>query len=305
MEANRVALIGVSASLLELAGWPKPGNVHRTADFPSTRFEHFLIGAASLYSPLRKAALGDMSYGQLLMEHVTLSYSLQRGGNTHLGTAMLLIPLAHAAGEWKGGDSEDLAKNATASLALTKPSDSVWFYRAIRMSMTEKALGSVVDSDVPDVLDPEAERKLTERGLNLMDIMRASSSYDMVAREMVSGYRISLEASRFYDSYEDPNVAAVNTFLKLLSDNGDTFIARNVGEGRDIRQKVVNGLQKTEWVREEARKALLAGGIANEQGKLLVDSLDAKMRSLGLSPGSVADLLASTIFLSLICGRKI
>lgn len=30
------------ASLLELAGWPKPGNVHRTRDFENTRFEHFL-----------------------------------------------------------------------------------------------------------------------------------------------------------------------------------------------------------------------------------------------------------------------
>ncbi len=29
------------ASLLELAGWPKPGNVHRTQDFQDTKFEHF------------------------------------------------------------------------------------------------------------------------------------------------------------------------------------------------------------------------------------------------------------------------
>ena len=36
------------ASLLEISGWPKPGNVHRTQDFQDTRFEHFLAGISAI-----------------------------------------------------------------------------------------------------------------------------------------------------------------------------------------------------------------------------------------------------------------
>ena len=36
------------ASLLELSGWPKPGNVHRMQNFKDTRFEHFLAGIAAI-----------------------------------------------------------------------------------------------------------------------------------------------------------------------------------------------------------------------------------------------------------------
>ena len=36
------------ASSLELAGWPKPGNVHRTKNFINTRYEHFLSGIAAV-----------------------------------------------------------------------------------------------------------------------------------------------------------------------------------------------------------------------------------------------------------------
>jgi triphosphoribosyl-dephospho-CoA synthetase len=42
------------ASLLEVAGWPKPGNVHRTKDFENTRFEHFLIGITAIQPNIRK-----------------------------------------------------------------------------------------------------------------------------------------------------------------------------------------------------------------------------------------------------------
>ena len=42
------------ASLLELSGWPKPGNVHRTKDFEDTRFEHFLSGIAAIQPNFRR-----------------------------------------------------------------------------------------------------------------------------------------------------------------------------------------------------------------------------------------------------------
>jgi len=305
MEPDRVAMLGVSASLLELAGWPKPGNVHRTADFANSRFEHFLIGSASLYEPLKSAASGNHRFGELLVRHISLSYSLQTGGNTHLGTAMLLIPLAYAASEWDGRDTGRLAYDASKSLGDTTPEDAVQYYRAIKLSMTQKALGKVKEGKIPDVLDPQAEQKLLQRGINVMDIMRSSADYDMVAYELANGYPKSIEGLKIYNSYADPNVACVNTFLKLFSSYGDTFIARNAGDGENVRDKVKDGLKKISWAREAVAEALNLGGGATEDGRRAAFALDAKLRELGWSPGSVADLLASVIFLALLGGRKI
>ncbi len=41
------------SSLLELSGWPKPGNVHRTKNFKGTSFEHFLSGISAIQPNLR------------------------------------------------------------------------------------------------------------------------------------------------------------------------------------------------------------------------------------------------------------
>lgn len=309
MHADRIAFLGVSASLLELAGWPKPGNVHRAADFPGTRFEQFMVGAASLFPFLRKAALGDNRFGSLTLEHVRLSYSVQTGGNTHLGTAMVLLPLAYAAGKVQAisdaGGLASLGSAATESLRLAGPEETARLYEAIRASMNKEALGKYEEGDVPDVNDPNAAEKLKERNLSIFDVLKASSGWDMVAAEMTSGYPISLEGSRVYFSYEDPNVACVNTFLRLLSDHGDTFIARAAGRGEDIREKVVDGMKKMAWVREEAAEALRLGGLSTAEGRSAVEGLDSKMRRMGWSPGSVADLVASSIFMALLIGKKI
>ena len=44
------------AILYEVSGYPKPGNVHRTADFPKTTFEHYLASAVAIAPSFRKAA---------------------------------------------------------------------------------------------------------------------------------------------------------------------------------------------------------------------------------------------------------
>ncbi|MEM1607345.1 MAG: triphosphoribosyl-dephospho-CoA synthase, partial [Candidatus Bathyarchaeia archaeon] len=45
------------AAALEVSGWPKPGNVHRTRDHADARFEHFLAGSIALGPSTAAAAL--------------------------------------------------------------------------------------------------------------------------------------------------------------------------------------------------------------------------------------------------------
>ena len=44
------------AMLFEVSAYPKPGNVHRTRDYPGTRFEHFLASAVASRSSFEIAA---------------------------------------------------------------------------------------------------------------------------------------------------------------------------------------------------------------------------------------------------------
>ena len=43
MDSEKIAKIAQIASCLEVSGYPKPGNVHRTRDFDDMVFEDFLI----------------------------------------------------------------------------------------------------------------------------------------------------------------------------------------------------------------------------------------------------------------------
>ena len=98
------------AAAIEVCGWPKPGNVHRTVDFPDTRFEHFIAGAIALGPTMREAALKGMmvglgkleidkvGVGKLVKSAVSDVNKWHKGGNTHLGVSLLFTPLAVAAG---------------------------------------------------------------------------------------------------------------------------------------------------------------------------------------------------------------
>ena len=61
--ADDIMRCGQLAAALEVSGWPKPGNVHRSMDFPDTKFEHFIAGSIALGPTIRSAALRGMEIG--------------------------------------------------------------------------------------------------------------------------------------------------------------------------------------------------------------------------------------------------
>ena len=98
------------ASSLELSGWPKPGNVHRTKDFESTRFEHFLAGIASIQpnfrdlcqrvyinSKITRKKYNYVELGVFFKEASREMMKWQKGGNVLLGHILILGPLAATA----------------------------------------------------------------------------------------------------------------------------------------------------------------------------------------------------------------
>ena len=97
------------ASLLEISGWPKPGNVHRTHNFKDTRFEHFLAGISSIqpaftefcskiynkYDPIENN-LDIVEIGNFYLSAAENMMMYQAGGNVLLGHILILGPLSAA-----------------------------------------------------------------------------------------------------------------------------------------------------------------------------------------------------------------
>ena len=103
-------------------------------------------------------------------------------------------------------------------------------------------------------------------------------------------------------------MAIVHTFLRILSEFPDTFIARKIGlkKENDVKRAVEIGIRETRWISEAAMRILDLGGLTTEEGRSALWELDEKLQNLGkdYSPGTTADLTASSLMIALLAGLK-
>ena len=294
------------AMLLELSAYPKPGNVHRTRDHEDTRYEHFLGAISALHATFFKAAeygwrgTYEGKIGKLIFRGAERMLNWQSDGNTSLGTIILLTPLAIAAGKaLKNGLSKGFAKRLRSEVVnvckFANFQDSLWLFKALKL-VKPGGLGRVQELDV---YDPSALRKIGKERIPLNEIFYLSAKYDSIASEWVTGFKVTFEVGYpFYmealQRHRDLNVAAVNTFLKILSEKPDTLIARKAG------------LNQAVDVSQNARKILEEGGASTSKGISLLWSLDEKLRSRGheLNPGTTADLTCASIAVATLSGVR-
>ena len=78
------------ACLLEVTA-PKPGNVHRSADFEDVTFVDFAVSAVAIAPALDNAVRGGV--GRAVRDAIAATRALVPT-NTNLGTVLLLAPLA-------------------------------------------------------------------------------------------------------------------------------------------------------------------------------------------------------------------
>ena len=295
----RYAILLSTGVVLEAAGYPKPGNVHRLRDLSDTRFEDFLVTGLVFVPYLYRGILRGYKglrgrrivYGDLIYGIVDTSLKLHGGGNTCLGSSLLLVPLAVSLGNLlRSGDNftlEELTIAASMDInTYSTPYDAVYFYRAIRRVRPSYIRSSDYTGEYPNVWDKEFTRKLVEKNLRLWDILVYSSERDIVAKEIVEGYVKSKKMVNYLEesllSGMDWNEAVVRALLILLSYDIDTLIQRK--HGADIARKVS----------EQAREALKLKG---EKFWKHVRNLDKEWSDKGYNPGSTADLIVSSISL--------
>jgi triphosphoribosyl-dephospho-CoA synthase len=299
------------AILLEVSA-EKPGNVNLNSSFEGTSCHHFFASAVAARPSFQEAAYrgshvaegklgpGEVGLGELIKWCAGQVNSWQRGGNTILGTIMLLMPIAVAAGM-----APSSHKDAPADLSLlrgnidlivksTTALDSVHLYEAVDIA---KPSGLNKAPDL-DVTDPRTKERLLQENVTLFEVFRIASTYDDICEEWVKNYPITFDLAYPYITEQlkskPLNTAVVNTFLKILSERPDTFIARKIGR------------EKAQEVSANAKVILELGGVETTDGAASLKRFDQKLRSTQnkCNPGTTADLTAAALALCTLNGFR-
>lgn len=286
IDPSHIARCAQLAMILEVSATPKPGNIDRDHNYTDTRFEHFLASAVGVYPILEKAAGSNSGVGSLIHEAVVESSKWQKGGNTHFGAFILLIPLVMAAGVCE--NKTCLKTQVQTVVRETTVEDAIELYRAF-----SRARVKVKPVDDLDLGDTASLDKIQEQGLTLFNLMEISSSYDMIADEWTSGFRKTFECAESIQNKikkHGINDAVVLTFMELLSRNKDTFIQTKFDS------------KKAEEVSLRAKEILQKGdmdGIRDE-----IRSFDEELLRKGINPGGSADIIIAGLFVSLFGGMR-
>lgn len=301
-----IASSGVRACLLEVSAG-KPGNVSPGKGFSDTSYRDFVEGSRALRPVLRVCAgrgfrvgrgllsVEEVGVGRLVKEAVLAVRRSHRGGNTHLGVVLLLVPLAVAAGWCLGSGSgfSRLRFFLRRVLLGTTVWDSVDLFDAINVARP----GGLGRSNL-DVRDARSEARLRRLGMSLLGVMEYSSRRDMVASELACGMPVVFgfvvpNLRRNAKKTGDIKKAIAQTYLQTLSKYPDTLIARKVG------------MKKAKEVSSMARVVLKAGGVYTPNGRSKIREFDSQLRSDGnkLNPGTTADLITAGLFIHLLTAK--
>ncbi len=292
-----MAKIAQIASVLEVSGYPKPGNVHRTQDFEDMVFEDFLISGIVVGDVMKKAAEKGAKYkdkpdslykiglGELIKEAVEET-NKWIANNTNLGIIMLLTPLSAAAG--MTDNFLKLRDNIDKIMRATTSKDALNLYDSINIADA----GGMGERDELDVGSEKAKEELLKNEINMFQVLDISSEWDMLSFELTNQMPVTFEVG--FPLFKNVkmnygiNKATIQTFLTILSEFPDTLISRKYGV--NVAMEVLN----------DAKNILNTGGILNEEGYKLLKNFDQTLISKKLNPGTTADLTASSIMVALL-----
>jgi triphosphoribosyl-dephospho-CoA synthase len=278
--ANAELTIGQCAALACLleATAPKPGNVHRGADFEDVTYPEFVASGIAIGPSFDQAVHAPL--GQTVLAAVSATRQVT-STNTNLGTILLLAPLAAVPRQRK------LAEGVGEVLARLTPDDARDVYAAIRLA-APGGLGRVDQADVTAIEAPS----------DLIAAMRLAADRDMVARQYAENFHHVFACvvpwlAEALAANLTLSAAIVHVQLRLMSQFPDSLIARKCGI--EVAQR------SAAW----AGRILDCGAPDSEQYQEGLADFDFWLRSDGhrRNPGTTADLLTAGLFAALRDGE--
>jgi triphosphoribosyl-dephospho-CoA synthase len=196
--------------------------------------------------------------------------------NTNVGIILLHMPLALAAqkqgvGKVKEGLDEIIQK--------TTVEDAVEVMKAIR----ESGAFVGVPEYGPDVRSDEGVEMVRQAEYTLLQLFEMSSPWDSIASEWVHGFPI------IFSGAEDllAGTSILQLYMNVLAEYPDSLIRRRYG------------MKTAERIREEARELV---------ENFSLDRLwkwDHELFNHGINPGTTADLVSASIFITLMEDDKL
>lgn len=285
MDAFEIAKIAQIASALEVSGYPKPGNVHRTRDYDDMEFEDFIISGIVIGDTVRQACsdvdVEKPELGRYILQAVTETDRWIKN-NTNLGIMMMTIPIAVAASI--SDTFDEIRQNVKVLMANTSVDDACDLYDAINIADA----GGMGDQDEYDVASDNAKQELRDNGQTMYDVLKISAPWDMLAREMTSDmpavFEIGYPAYHALRDEKSKNEACIMTFLTILSQVPDTLISRKYGSDEAMKISMMT-------------RDLLNLKDETDFGERLKEFDDYLFKNK-YNPGTTADLTAASIFVS-------
>ena len=278
---NQQALpVGIAATLAVIyeVTAPKPGNVHRGADFENVTYVDFLQSAVVIGPVLSRTA--ELGVGAAVLAAAQATREAV-GTNTNLGTLLLIAPLAAVP---DGVSHSDNIGRVLHELTLA---DTRSVYEAIRIAMAG-GLGQAAEADVHAAPPPD---------LRLVDAMLLASARDLVARQYCNDFADVFRIAAWIEEGMAQgwllDTAIVHAHIRQLALEADSLISRKCGP------------QVAEQAQAMAKRTIDAGLPGDEVYEFLLADFDFWLRSDGhrRNPGTTADLIAAALFVLLREGR--
>jgi triphosphoribosyl-dephospho-CoA synthase len=250
----------------------KPGNVSVYADGHDMTVADFRLSAEVSAAPLCNP---DYSLGQKIFYAVKATREAV-ACNTNLGIILLCAPLIQAVSI---AHSELPLRQALHQvLATTTVDDAEWVFKAITLA-SPGGLGCSDDQDVSE-----------KPSVNLAEAMRLASVKDRIAFQYVTDFQdiFDFSVAVYYNAISEWGIdkwAALSVYAGLLSQFPDSHIERKYG------------VQYSEMVAGKmSQLAYELSKTENPEYLLpLLNCLDQELKSLGLNPGTMADMTVATV----------
>ena len=233
LDSKLISKISTISSVLELSGYPKPGNVHRTNNFPDMVFEDFLISGVvtgdtieNAAEHIKKEGVTNSEVGKYILDAVSETDKCIKN-NTNLGIMMLEVPIAQAT--IISEDFNQIQENVGLILENSTVEDAVNLYSAINIADA----GGMGEQDEYDVQSENAKEELRKNNQTMFDVLEISSEWDQLAYELTNKmptlFTLGYKTFQKLNKNTTTNEATVKTFLTLLSEVPDTLISRKYG----------------------------------------------------------------------------
>jgi triphosphoribosyl-dephospho-CoA synthase len=251
---------------------PKPGNVHRGADFEDLTYPDLIASGIAVGPAMESAAA--RSLGETVLAAVEATRRVV-STNSNLGMILLLAPLATAT---KYGA---LPVGARQVLNGLNADDARLVYEAIRLAMPG-GLGTVKEADVSG-----------DAPASLIEAMRLAADRDLVARQYADGFRDVFDdvvpaIRESLERFPLPD-AIVHAYLVVMARHPDTLIARKCG--REIAQRAS----------DQAGEIVASASPGDQDWHEQLADFDFWLRADGhrRNPGTTADLITAGLFVTL------